>query len=842
MPLKNIFVYPRYPEKLRKLIYLSFNMWTLWDTEASRLFNRINPALFRSVNNNPVAFLHSIPEERLKDLASDKAFLYDLEKIWEKYEQYSQHQTARQDIYKDCSVAYFSMEHGLHQSIPNYAGGLGLLSGDHLKGASDLGMQITGVGLFYRYGYFSQRINLNGIQEEVYSANNVYYMPVRELNDPDGKPLYLTVPLLDTHVKAKVWYISVGRTRLLLLDTNLDENPPEFRRITDYLYDANKDIRFMQEMVLGLGGLKLLEAVKFAPDIFHLNEGHSSFLIIGRLATLINEEKCSFEEAYAVVKNSTVFTTHTPVEAGNENYPVEMVKKYLEREVKALGIGFDQFVKLGLLHDSSTFWLPAFAIRCARYVNGVSRIHSEVSRKMWEALFPKKMICEIPVIAITNGVHYSWLSGEMRYLFESYLGPDFLYEGTDGEVLDRIQEIPDEEIWEAHLKRKREMIAFLRKVVEANYANKGYSVLKIKKVQEMLNAGYLTIGFARRFVPYKRPNLVIMDKERLKSILTNPSHPIQLIFGGKAHPADLAGKNMIKEIMDFAGEYGLEDRVIFIENYDRGIALQMVQGADLWLNTPIKFHEASGTSGMKAGMNGVLNLSILDGWWPECYNGKNGWAITAGEAYSNPELRDTAESNQIYDLLEEEIAPLYYERDERDVPRQWVKMMKESISTVYKGFNINRMLADYSKKCYLPALQNTRRLLANGRKPLKSLSSQSARVREHWDKIFIKDVFTDQDKKELLFTGDSIHIVCYIYLDDADPALFDVEIFYFREKEQNFETVRLKFMEKYQDKTGKYEGELVLTSSGVQSINVRLVPANEDIRALYPELIKWRDS
>ena len=842
MHLKNLFVFPRYPEELRKLIYLSANIWTLWDMEAVRLFYRINPALFRAVNGNPVAFLHKVPEEKLKDLVSDKAFLHDLERIWDRYEQYTRHHTRSQDLYKDASVAYFSMEHGLHQSIPSYAGGLGLLSGDHLKGASDLGIPIVGIGLFYRYGYFSQRINLNGIQEEVYHENKVHYMPVKELHTPDGKPVYVTVPVFNTPVRAKAWHIIVGRVRLLLLDTNLEENPPEFRKITDYLYDANRDIRFMQEMVLGFGGLKLLEEIRLKPDIYHLNEGHSAFLIIGRLGALINEQKCSFEEAYAVVKNSTVFTTHTPIEAGNENFPLEMMKKYLEREVKALGIGFDQFAKLGLHHDGSTFWLPAFAIRFARYVNGVSSLHGEVSRRMWEGLFPKKMKCEIPILSITNGVHYSWLSNEMRYLFESYLGPDFIYNGTSDETLERILDIPDEEIWEAHLKRKREMVAFLRKVVETSYSEKGYSLLKIRKVQEMLNTGYLTVAFARRFVPYKRPNLMIKDKERLKAILTNAERPVQLIFGGKAHPADLAGKNMIKEILDFAREYGVEDRVIFIENYDRGIAVQLVQGADVWLNTPTKYFEASGTSGMKAGINGVLNLSILDGWWPECYNGKNGWAITAGESYSNPEMKDIAEANQIYDILEEEIVPLYYERDERDIPAQWVRMMKESVYTVYKGFNINRMLLDYSTKCYLPAIAATRRLAGGERKELKALTGEAARVRDFWERIYIKDVFTDLDKKEILFTGDTIRVECYLYLDDSDPALFDVEVFHTQENGDGYEAVKLAYIEKYADKTGKFEGNVQLRFPGVQSVSVRLVPSNPDIRALYPELIKWRDS
>ncbi len=841
MLLKNIFVHPRYPENLRKLIYLAYNIWALWDAEATKIFYRINPSLFRSLNKNPVNFLHAVPEERLQELSEDKAFLYDLEKIWKKYESYTTHQTKFNEVFKDRIIAYFSMEYGLHQSIPNFAGGLGVLSGDHLKGVSDQGIPVIGIGLFYKYGYFNQRINLNGVQEEVYKENSVYYMPIKELKTLEGNAIYVTVTILDTPVKVKAWFINIGKTKLLLLDTNIDENPPEFRTITDYLYVAKKETRLMQEIILGFGSLKLLEAIKVKPDIFHLNEGHSAFLIIERLNKLINKEKHSFEEAYALIKNTTVFTTHTPVEAGNENYPVDMIKKYLEGAVKSLGLSFDQFVKYGLHHDTSTFWLPVFAIRFSRYVNGVSQIHSEVSRKMWSKIFPQMETREIPIINITNGVHYSWLSNEMRELFESYLGPDYIYEKENEEVWKRILDIPDQEIWEAHLKRKREMITFLRRTVEAHYTQKGYSLVKIKKAQEMLNANYLTIGFARRFATYKRPTLLIKDKERLQKILSNTDKPMQLIFAGKAHPADFAGKNMIKEIIDFAREYEVEDRVIFIENYTRGIAVHLVQGVDVWLNNPVKHFEASGTSGIKAGMNGVLNLSILDGWWPECYNGNNGWAITAGDIYQDSELKDSVEANQIYDLFEEEILDLYYERDERDIPKQWVKMMKESIYTVYKDFNINRMLSEYCEKCYLPAAQNRQSLLENNRKYLHEIMRKASLVNAFWDKVYIKDVFTDIDKKDILFINDTIHVECYVYLDDADPSFLDVELFYIKENEQSFDIVKLNFAQKYEDKTCKYEGSIVLTSSGIQSIKARLVPSDDNIRVLYPDLIKWKD-
>jgi len=841
MLLKNMFVYPRYPENLRKLIHLAYNLWTLWDAEGMKIFFRIDPTLFKSVNLNPIAFLHSIPEEKLAELSKDRSFLYDLEKIWERYESYEKNKTKPSALFENVNIAYFSMEYGLHQSIPTYAGGLGILSGDLLKGVSDLGIPLIGVGLLYRYGYFIQRVNLNGLQEEIYKENSIYYMPIKELKTTEGHPVFVTVEILNTPVKLKVWYIRVGKTRLLLLDSNIEENPPEFRSITDHLYVAKKDTRLMQEMVLGFGGIRVLEKVGIRPDVFHINEGHSAFLILERLGQLINQKKYSFKEAQAIIKNSTIFTTHTPVEAGNENYPQEMIKKYLGKEISEIGLNFEEFFGYGRRTEEATFWLPAFAIRFSRYVNGVSAIHREVSKKMWNVLFPQKDIREIPIINITNGVHYSWLSMEIRELFERSLGTGYIYEKGSEKKWERILSIPDEELWETHLKRKREMILYLRKIVEEQYIEKGYSLIRIKKSQEMLNPRYLTIGFARRFATYKRPTLILRDRDRLKKILNDKDRPVQLIFAGKAHPADFAGKNMIKEILDFARESGVEDRVIFIENYTRDTAMYLVQGVDVWLNNPVKPLEASGTSGMKAGSNGVLNLSVLDGWWAEAYNRKNGWAITAGEAYSENELRDTAEANQIYDLLEEEITVTYYDRDELDIPREWVAMMKESIHSIFRWFNINRVLDEYVQRFYIPAATQMKSLLANEAKPLRDMIKRADAIKNSWDKIHIKDVFTDLDGKELLFVNDKVHIECYVHLDDVDSALLDVELFCSRERDGSFETVPLRFTEKYQDKTGKYEGSVILSYSGIQSIRVRLVPSDEHIRILHPELVKWRD-
>jgi len=841
MILRNIFVSPRYPEPLKRLFYFAYNLWSLWDTEARQLFNRIDPGLFRDLERNPVRFLHAVTKDRLEELSRDQTFIHDLDKLWKRYDRYLESHTELRDMFKDKLIVYFSMEYGLHQSVPIYAGGLGMLAGDHLKGASDLGLPIIGVGLFYRYGYFHQKINMSGFQEEEYLENNVYHMPVKELNTIDGESIYVDLKVLDKMLKVKVWLVNVGRVRLLLLDTNLEENPPEFRTVTDYLYDARRDVRLLQELILGFGGMKALEAMQVRPDVFHLNEGHSAFLIVQRMKELMLNEGYAFEEAYALIKSTTVFTTHTPVEAGNENFPTEMVEKYLKVKVADLGVPVERILKLGFLHDEKTFWLPALAMRCAASVNGVSKIHAEVSRNLWKGLFHERITCELPIMHVTNGVHHSWLSEHMRYLFERYLGPDYhLLDGED-KLLSKIYKIPDEEVWEAHTKRKREMIAFLRTNMERYYAERGYSPIKIKKLKEILNPHYLTVGFARRFTAYKRPALLLKDRERLKNILTHPNRPVQLVFSGKAHPADTAGKGMIKEIIDFAREYALEDRVIFIENYDRSVASHLVQGVDVWLNTPLKPYEASGTSGMKAGMNGVLNFSIMDGWWPECFNGKNGWEIKSSRMHDHSELRDTMESNQIYDILEEEIARVFYDRDEHDIPRKWVAMMKESMYTVYRDFNITRMLEEYCRKGYMPAIEARTSLLAEDRKRLRQILENVQKIKSFWDKIYIKDAFSDADRKEILFTDDRISLECYVYLDEADATLLEVELFYMLQDDGGYETASLSFVEKYKDKVAKYEGGVVLKSSGVQSYGIRIVPADPDVRRLYPEFIKWRE-
>lgn len=842
MFFKDVFIYPRFPEGLKNLLTLSYNIWSLWDKDAAKIFYKIDSDLFKKVGRNPIAFLHNLNYEKLKQLEEDKAFLNELNKIWQKFLDYKQKEGYFKGIFPDNCIAYFSMEYGLHDCLPIFAGGLGILSGDHIKGSSDIKLPVFGVGLLYRFGYFNQKININGMQEEHYYENTPYYIPVKEVKNSDGSSIFIEIPMIDKKIYARVWEILVGNNIIYLLDTNIEINSPEYRDITNYLYVADKEKRIQQEIVLGIGGYRLLKTLKLNPKIYHLNEGHSAFLLIEHLIDLIKNENLSFDEAFIMTKSSSIFTTHTPVEAGNENFPINMVKKYFDSYLLSSGLNPEQIYNLGFVYDDkNTFWLPALALRLSSMANGVSKIHGNVSRKMWLKSYSNLLENEIPIGHVTNGVHYSWISSDLSKLFDQYIGTNYIGNAKNEQIWDSIDQISDEEIWNIHLRQKQKAISFVRRLLANDYINKGYSPIKVNAISKYLNPNYLTIGFARRFAPYKRPSLLFKDKERLAKILKNPEHPVQIICAGKAHPADLMGKNLIKEIIDFTHQYNCEDRVVFLENYSMNIAQNLVQGVDIWLNTPIKPLEACGTSGMKAGMNGVLNFSVRDGWWDECYNGENGWAITAGENYTNDSLRDLADATQIYDMLENEIIPLFYKRNENGIPEEWVKMMKNSIKTVSKYFNIERMLNNYVEAYYKPVYENIKSLEKEKFNLLKKVSSELSILRQFWPKIYIKDFFTSIDKMKILRSNDLINIEAYVYLDNLDEKLIDIELFCKIDKINEYTISKLNFVEKYQDNVAKYTGTFSFKYSGLQHFSLRIVPANNYIRLNFPELVKWKD-
>ncbi len=843
MASRSVFVYPKYPASLEKLFDLAYNLWASWNYDAIRLFYRIDSRLFQAVKHNTVRLLLSLPQERIDELATDEGFLFELNQVWSNFQEYMAH-TPVQDagtvaLTPGDVVAYFSMEFGLHECIPIYSGGLGVLSGDFLKAASDMSLSVIGVGLIYKYGYFTQRINLHGYQEELFLEFDNHLIPVHEVRNDQGDVVYVDMTIQDSPLKIKLWQINVGRTRLLLLDTDIDDNPPDLRNITDELYVANREKRLQQEIVLGIGGAKALQALNIHPTVYHSNEGHSALLILARLQYLMRHENLSFSEAKALIRASTVFTTHTPVTAGNETFDTDLVKKYLEPQARQIGLSFDDMAPYGFVGGNKTvFSLPALAIRFATYINAVSRLHRDVSRKMWADLFPARQTQEIPIDYVTNGVHRTWLSQPFTELLNRHVGPAYIHCAGGHGLSDRIAQVPDEEIWEAHRKNKQNLVTFIRRKLATDLAARGYIPTRIENLTRLLNSEYLTVVYARRFARYKRATLVLKDKDRLAGILKNTSKPIQLIFAGKAHPADRSGKDMIKEVIEFAHKYQLEDRVLFLEDYDLDVARHLAWGADVWLNTPIKFYEASGTSGMKAALNGVLNLSVLDGWWPEAYDGENGWAITAGEYYQQSELQETAEANQIYDLLEAVISEHYYDRNELGIPARWVEMMRRSIATTCRDFNMNRVLTEYAGKFYVPAKQQLGRLTANNRERLKKALEGELPLLNYWDKVAIHDLSTTVDKRGRVSTGDRVEVRCVVDFGGLAHELLRAELYLTRNDSDEFRIVPMEPGDAH-GLSRTYTCAFNIEGHGLLNMNARLRPADPVLQDLHPELIKW---
>ena len=796
------------------------------------------------MNHNPILFLASLPGERISQLAEDKGFLFELEKVWRQFQQYMQYDGQFQageggTLKPGETVAYFAMEFGLHECIPIYGGGLGLLSGDFLKASSDLNLPVVGIGLVYKYGYFTQRINMQGEQEEQFIEFDNHLVPMHELRGPEGDKAYIEVRILGQPVKVKLWGIDVGKVPLVLLDTDIEENPPHLRDITHELYVADRAKRLQQELVLGIGGVRALERLGIAPQVYHINEGHSAFLILARLQKLMHENRLSFLEAKAVIRASTVFTTHTPVIAGNESFDAAMVKEHIEDDVRSLGLSFEDLASNACInHDDKTFWLPALAIRFSRYINAVSKMHRDVSRQMWTGLFPNTPQMELPIDHVTNGVHNSWLSEPVAELLNRYVGPDYVRCESKPQRWEGVSTIDDEEIWQAHHRNKQSLITFVRKKLADDLAARGYVESKILKLTRALNPEYLTIVYARRFARYKRATLILRDKNRLAKILTNSTKPVQLIFAGKAHPADTLGKSMIKEVLDFAKDYQIEDRVVFLENYDINVARHLAWGADVWLNNPVRENEASGTSGMKAGMNGVLNLSVLDGWWPEGYNGRNGWAIRGAEFHHQFEMQEAAEAEQIYDLIEDEITELYYDRNEASVPVRWVQRMKESISSIGCRFNMNRVLADYIDKFYSPSKAVAKELSENNYESLRHAVHSGQQVLANWDRITVTGLSTNVDKSDVVREGERVEVTCMVDLNGVPPGLLEVELFYILQEQDGHKVIPMR-----PNDAKKGSGEFVcafeIAGRGMLSVNARIRPASPILRDLYPDLMKW---
>ncbi|MFA6472948.1 MAG: alpha-glucan family phosphorylase, partial [Candidatus Latescibacterota bacterium] len=657
-PIKSFDVRASLPESLEPLREIAYNLWWHWNISAVKLFYRLNTNLWEETNHNPVDILGKIPQSQFDMLAADEGTLANLERVKSQLDSYMNGANwYSRNVSKETEklIAYFSLEFGLTESIPIYSGGLGVLAGDHLKSASDLGIPLVGVGLLYQEGYFRQYLNNDGWQQQLYINNDFYNMPLARVQDSNGEDLKIEIDFPSGQLYARVWKIQIGRVPLFLLDTNIDDNSKENRSITSSLYGGDQEIRLKQEILLGIGGLRALHAMDIWPIVCHMNEGHAAFLSLERIRTLMEMDGLTFKEAFELASAGNVFTTHTPVAAGHDSFPPSLILHYFEPFIPELGLTSDEFLALGRVNprsQSDNFIMTVLAIKASDQANAVSRLHEQVTREMWKDLWPDFPIEEIPISHITNGIHVSsWVSQDLVDLYDRYVGPKWRNEPASIEIWNKVNAIPDEEIWRTHERRRERLVSFVRKRLQVQLGRQGASDYELNLARGVLNSKALTIGFARRFATYKRADLIFSDLQRLSKILKNPERPVQIIFAGKAHPRDDEGKEIIRRIIHFLRSPEIKGQVVFIEDYDLNVARYLLQGVDVWLNTPRRPQEASGTSGMKAAANGAINLSVLDGWWDEAYTPENGWAIGSGEVYDDPFFQNTVESNAIYDIL-----------------------------------------------------------------------------------------------------------------------------------------------------------------------------------------------
>lgn len=851
---KSFVVIPNLPEVLSPLMTIANNMWWCWSSDAVELFRRLDRDMWEETYHSPKAMLGMVSQKRLEELAEDDSFVSHMERVKNDLDKYMTMNTWFHDScsdYGDMKFAYFSTEFALHESIPIYSGGLGVLSGDHLKSASDMGLPLVGVGLLYRFGYFKQFLSFDGWQQEEYSENHFFRMPLELIKDSDGKVLQIEIDMGRQKIYARVWKLQVGRVPLYLLDTDFSANTREIREITGQLYGGDRDMRIRQEIVLGMGGMRLLKALGIDPGVVHINEGHSAFLLLEKMREYIEDYGLSGEEAFQLVKSSCVFTTHTPVPAGNEMFSAELVAKYFEPFCKRIGLAKEELLSFGEIKPKEikpgapeNFSMTILALKMSSKANGVSRLHATVSRDMWSGIWPGLPRQEVPITHITNGIHTnSWISYEFAGLFDRYLGASWKDEPADHTIWQRVTQIPDAELWRSHERRRERLVSFARARLKTQLMRRGASQKDINHAEEVLDPEALTIGFARRFASYKRGNLIFRDLERIKKILTSKEQPVQIIIAGKAHPQDNNGKELIKHIVSLSKDPDMRHKVVFLEDYDMNVAHYLVQGADIWLNNPLRPEEASGTSGMKAAVNGVINFSVLDGWWCEGYNGDNGWIIGSIDQYPDREYQDEVESTAIYETLEKEIIPLYFNRGQDDLPRGWIKKMKTSMQTLGPVFNTNRMIEEYTKKFYIPSALEHARLKKDDFALAKKKAVWLKNLMNNWDGIKIISS-EDNAKNEVRITND-MTVQSKIFLGDISPEDISVQIYsgyldsMHRISEASIDEMRLVSKE---GGNYIYEGKVRTDKVGHCGYTVRVMPHYGGEVQYLPGLIKWQQN
>ncbi len=852
MRVKQVLVLPKLPERIKRLQELANNLWYSWNWDLVRLFIRLDPDIWERCYQNPVETLSKLPQSTLQRNANDEAFVVTLDRVYEKFQSYLKLKkwfAYKYPDYLKSPIAYFSLEYGLDTGLPVYSGGLGVLSGDTLKTSSDLGIPMVAIGLLYRYGYFRQFLSKDGWQQERYEENDWYHMPVTLVRNEKDEPLRVSLVLDSVPVQIQIWKVMVGVTPLYLLDTNLPENSSQAREITSVLYGGDKNMRIRQEIVLGIGGIRALRALGIQPSAYHLNEGHSWFLTLERLRHLMQEKHLSFQEAAQFAWSTTVFTTHTPVPAGNEQFDPVLVHRYLGDIVKQLGINWKDFLAIGRVNpenESEAFGMTVAALKFSAFCNAVSELHGKTSREMWHNIWPNLPVEEVPIRAVTNGVHTSsWISHDLNELYESYFGPRYTESPGAPDIWERVHSIPDVELWRIHNKRRERLVFFARKRLRQHLIRRGASQLEVQQADSILNPQILTIGFARRFSTYKRGNLLFHDLDRLEKMINNARYPMQVIISGKAHPLDTPGKEIIKEIITRSGEDRFRNRIIFLEDYDINVARYLVQGADVWLNNPRRPEEASGTSGMKAALNGALNVSVLDGWWVEGYSEKTGFKIGNGEVYENVEVQDKMDAQSMYNVLEREVIPLFYDRNDNDLPIGWVTKMKAAIHMAGQLFSAHRMLMDYTHHFYIPAIKSRIKLEADSYALNKQVTAWMDRISRSWNDIAIGDVEMP-DIGDTVFVGQRIPVRMKVHLGAITPDDVRVEIVSGRINSQDqlldFAPINAVIDPDAKSQNGDYvyEGEVVCHESGRFGITARVIPKNENLHhTRKPKLISW---
>jgi len=847
--LQTFQVFPCIPEPLSFLETLSRNLWWSWQYDARELFRRIDPRLWKgAARRNAVLFLTLVDPRRFEELARDGSFLSYLQRVKDHFERTEcrKLEPFQKVMGDNGKIAYFSMEFGIHESLPLYAGGLGILAGDLMKAASDDGVPMAAVGLLYQHGYFSQYLNREGTQQEEYPETDFFHLPIGRAKDQQGKELYVSVTGPNGDIRAAVWQVRVGCVPLFLLDTNLPENSPDIRDITSILYTSDARMRLPQEALLGFGGMRALLAMGIHPAVCHMNEGHSAFAGLERLAHVATTYGVDLKTAWEIVSRTNVFTTHTPVLAGHDEFPAGLVRPYLDPLQARLGVTTDEILSRGQsggARPNGPLSMFVLGMRLSQDCNGVSRLHGQVARRMWAHVWPDVPEDEVPISHITNGVHVpSWISYELALLFERYLGQDWdLLHAANVDISKHIDEIYNEELWRAHEMNRTRLIRFCRERTVQQYSRRNAPKAIMQDAESVLDQDILTIGFARRFATYKRSYLLLMDTDRLEAMITSKTRPVQFIFAGKAHPQDQEGKDLIKLLFQFARKASVCHRFNFLEDYDPNIARHLIQGVDVWLNTPRRPHEACGTSGMKAALNGVLNVSVLDGWWCEGYSEACGWKIGNGEEYMDNAYQDAVESQALYNILENEVIPLFYERKNGDVPVRWIKMMKASMKMAVENFCSHKMMGQYIRRFYLPAANRFQTLTQNEAAEAKRLRDHRKRLQTYWNRIKI-----DPPAREgggPLRVGETLRVTAAVYLGELRPDDVDVELYYGHLKSvEKLKEGSIENMSMVEDRgNGEYlySCTVICNSSGRFGFTARVTPRGDNLTKYTPGLITW---